>query len=102
MSEYLFDATIVVVANILAGRQLTGRGICDVGDVALRGPVLAVGTDGLIWLFRLSDEDTTLDAVIDQLKSLGIYDNEYDAEVRSEMVDKLTVKFSARFAADQF
>jgi hypothetical protein len=56
LSEYLFDATFVVAANLLAGRELFGFGLANLRDCARHGPIPIICGNGAIWSYRWTTE----------------------------------------------
>ena len=71
--EYLFDASLVVAANALDGRRVSGFGIANLRECTLHGPALQLGPEGATISYQwISAEDIAPDALIRQLKQLGI------------------------------
>ena len=72
MRENLFDAGLIVGANALVGRRVSGLGIANLRDRVRHGPRASQG--GVEILRReIRAEDIAPDALIRQLEQLGIY-----------------------------
>jgi hypothetical protein len=50
--EYLFDATLVAAANLLAGRELFGFGLSNLRDCARHGPIVIISGTNAIWSYQ--------------------------------------------------
>ncbi len=71
--EYLFDASLVVAANALVGRRVSGVGIANLRECALHGPAWHAGPEGVTISYQwISAKDINPDALIRLLKQLGI------------------------------
>lgn len=85
MREYLFDAALVVAANILIGRTVIGFGLSNTRDCALNGPIMVPRQDGLTLSYRhMTEGDVAPDALIELLESLGLGDELDDPRVSDE------------------
>lgn len=56
LSEYLFDTTFVIAANLLAGRELSGFGLLNLKESARHGPVISVSQAGVVVSYRYVSE----------------------------------------------
>jgi hypothetical protein len=56
LSEYLFDATPVAAANLLAGRELSGFGLSNLKDCARNGPVAIISGTNVVLSYRWMTE----------------------------------------------
>ncbi|KAF2181275.1 hypothetical protein K469DRAFT_261621 [Zopfia rhizophila CBS 207.26] len=56
LSEYLFDATFVIAANLLVGRELFGFGLTNLKDCARHGPVPIICRNSTIWSYQWMTE----------------------------------------------
>lgn len=54
MSEYLFDATFIVTANVIASRSFLGFGLSNLTELALFS-----GTDAIRTRVRMTEKDIT-------------------------------------------
>lgn len=48
LSEYLYDATFVVAANLLAGHEISGFGLSNLRDCAQHGPISRLSEVGVL------------------------------------------------------
>jgi hypothetical protein len=58
LSEYLYDATFVVAANLLAGREISGFGLSNLRDCAQHGPIGKMSAVGVILTYQWINEET--------------------------------------------
>ena len=73
MREYLFDATFIVAANVLAGRRVSGFGLENLRSCALNGAVLRNDGSGIrVSLEWANEEDVAGEDVIQRLEALGL------------------------------
>jgi hypothetical protein len=58
LSEYLFDATLIAAANLLAGRELSGFGLSNLRDCARNGPIAIIsGTNVILSYQWMTEQD---------------------------------------------
>ncbi|KAH8747727.1 hypothetical protein F5883DRAFT_242069 [Diaporthe sp. PMI_573] len=68
MREYLFDANLIVAANALVGRTVSGFGIANLRDCALHGPAFRVTPGGVGISYQwIGPDDVTPSNVLEQL-----------------------------------
>ncbi|KAF2727139.1 hypothetical protein EJ04DRAFT_451938, partial [Polyplosphaeria fusca] len=74
LSEYLFNATFVIAANRLAGRQLCGFGLWNLRNCAQHGPTLEVSETNDIWCSYpwVSERDFCVEEVLECLENVGV------------------------------
>jgi hypothetical protein len=58
LSEYLYDATFVVAANLLAGLEISGFGLSNLRDCAQHGPIGKFSAVGVILTYQWIHEET--------------------------------------------
>lgn len=56
LSEYLFDATFVIAANLLTGCELTGFGLGSLRDCARHGPIPIICDNCVLWSYQWTSE----------------------------------------------
>lgn len=87
MREFLFDAALVVAANALVGRKLTGFGLSNIRDSALNGPVMVAGHDGPTRSYRyISEGDFATADVFERLCELDLDGPAAELVVRNDKV----------------
>jgi hypothetical protein len=57
MREYLFDACLVVAAQLLVGRTIFGSGIFNIRHAAIWGPIIVPGRNGPTLSYKCATED---------------------------------------------
>lgn len=58
LSEYLYNATFVVAANLLAGREISGFGLSNLRNCARHGPIGKFSEVGVILTYQWTDEES--------------------------------------------
>ncbi|XP_014550218.1 hypothetical protein COCVIDRAFT_116074 [Bipolaris victoriae FI3] len=57
--EYLYDATFVIAANLLAGREISGFGLSNLRNCARQGPIGKFSEVGVILTYQWTDEESS-------------------------------------------
>ncbi|KAF2747722.1 hypothetical protein M011DRAFT_458162 [Sporormia fimetaria CBS 119925] len=102
LAEYMFDATFVLAANLLAGQELSGSGLLNLRVSAMYGPKVLLSSayrNGYAFSYQwTTGKDCTSKEVLEKLWALGVF-KKNDPRIKTMLAEYRTDALVAQMDA---